>query len=101
MSLRAGPRARRRAAFDGVGLSLHGLSTDDRPRHALTLTLPCAGFMVVAGEPGIGGLHGARHSYHCGRCMSWVFTRPSGMDFINVCATMLDDARWFAPYVEV
>jgi hypothetical protein len=30
-----------------------------------------------------------------------MFTRPEGMDFfVNLRATMLDDARWFTPFVE-
>jgi len=33
--------------------------------------------------------------------MSWVFTRPPGMDwFVNVRASLLDDADLFAPYIE-
>lgn len=69
--------------------------------YALSLTLPNDGFAVTAGEPVIGGLHGPTRHFHCGFCMSWVFTRPSGMDFVNLRAPMLDDARWFAPFVEM
>jgi hypothetical protein len=30
-----------------------------------------------------------------------MFTRPHGMDqFVNLRATMLDDASWFAPFIE-
>ena len=30
-----------------------------------------------------------------------MFTRPEGMDaFVNVRATMLDDARWYEPFIE-
>jgi hypothetical protein len=33
--------------------------------------------------------------------MTWMFTRPVGMDwFINVRATMLDKHDWFEPFVE-
>jgi hypothetical protein len=33
--------------------------------------------------------------------MSWLFTRPEGMDwFVNLRATMLDDTHWFAPFIE-
>jgi hypothetical protein len=64
--------------------------------------IPSAGFEVTAGEPVIGGAHGDdTHHFHCPRCKSWLFTRPVGMDwFINIRPTMLDDTRWFAPFVE-
>lgn len=64
--------------------------------------IPTSGFEVTAGEPVISGVHGDDiHHYHCQRCKSWMFTRMAGMDwFINVRPTMLDDATWFAPFVE-
>ncbi|MBA2674738.1 GFA family protein [Ramlibacter sp.] len=69
---------------------------------SLTATIPSQGFEVTAGEPVIGGLHGATHHFFCPHCMSWMFTRPEGMDhFVNVRPTMLDDARWFRPFLEV
>jgi hypothetical protein len=70
---------------------------------SLTLTVPVEGFEVIAGEPAIGGLHGPQiHHHHCDRCKCWVFTKVDGLDFfVNLRATMLDDARWFAPFVEV
>jgi hypothetical protein len=69
--------------------------------YALTITLPLTGFKVTLGEPVIGGLHGPDvHHHHCGYCLSWVFTRPRSFEFINLRATMLDDARWFRPFVE-
>lgn len=67
-----------------------------------TLIVPEAGFAVIAGETVIGGLHGdmADH-HHCDWCKSWVFTRPrAALGFVNVRATLLDDARWFAPWME-
>jgi len=64
--------------------------------------IPTVGFEVTAGEPVIGGVHGNDiHHYHCPRCKSWIFTRMVGMDFfVNLRPTMLDDASWFAPFVE-
>ena len=67
-----------------------------------TLTVPSAGFALTQGEAVIGGLHGDDvHHYHCGHCKSWVFTRPGqDMGFVNVRATLLDEAGWFVPFVE-
>ena len=49
----------------------------------------------------MGGLHGASKHLFCGYCMTWLFTRPDGIDaFVNVRPTMLDDARWVAPFIE-
>jgi len=69
---------------------------------SLTLTIPAAGFAVLAGEPVIGGLHGSTRHYFCPHCMSWMFTRPAGMDeFVNLRPSMLDDHAWFVPFIEV
>ncbi|HEY0115142.1 MAG TPA: GFA family protein [Allosphingosinicella sp.] len=70
---------------------------------SLTLTVPAQGFALLQGEPVIGGLHGPdAHHHHCDRCKSWVFTRAEGLDFmVNVRATLLDEPRWFRPFVEV
>ena len=68
---------------------------------SLSAAIPSEGFAVVQGEPVIGGLHGASRHYFCPHCMSWMFTRPEGIDaFVNLRATMLDDARWFTPFIE-
>lgn len=59
------------------------------------------GFEVMQGEPVIGGLHGPTRHFFCPHCMSWLFTRPEGLDaFVNVRATLLDDARGFTPFIE-
>ena len=67
-----------------------------------SIAVPSDGFAVIAGETVIGGLHGEQaHHHHCDRCKSWLFTRVEpDMGFVNVRATMLDDARWFAPFIE-
>jgi hypothetical protein len=58
-------------------------------------------FKVTLGEPVIGGLHGATRHYFCAHCMSWLFTRPEGMEqVVNIRATMMDDARSFRPFLE-
>lgn len=68
---------------------------------SLTLTIPKTGFEVVSGTPVPGGLQKDIPHFHCPHCKSWVFTRPGDeYPFVNVRATMLDDATWFAPYVE-
>lgn len=68
---------------------------------SLSVAVPSEGFTITKGEPVIGGLHGASRHYFCPHCMSWMFTRPEGMGwFVNVRATMLDDPRWFTPFVE-
>ena len=68
---------------------------------SLSLLTPADGFTVTEGEPVIGGLHGATRHYFCPHCMSWMFTRPEGADaFVNVRATLLDDASWFEPFME-
>ena len=59
------------------------------------------GFKVTLGEPVIGGLHGATRHYFCAHCMSWLFTRPEGMeDFVNVRATMMEDVQSHSPFIE-
>ena len=68
---------------------------------SLSLAIPAEGFALLQGEPVIGGLHGATRHFHCPHCMSWMFTRPEGLDhFVNLRATMLDDATWVAPFIE-
>ncbi len=68
---------------------------------SLSVLYPSASFEVVQGEPVIGGLHGATRHFFCPHCMSWLFTRPEGMDeFVNVRTAMLEDPGRFPPYVE-
>lgn len=68
---------------------------------SLSAAIPSEGFAVTAGEPVIGGLHGANRHFFCPHCMSWMFTRPEGMDwFVNLRPTLLDDATWFVPFIE-
>ncbi|MCB1496410.1 MAG: GFA family protein [Bauldia sp.] len=68
---------------------------------SLSAAIPTEGFAVTAGEPVIGGLHGAARHYFCGHCMSWMFTRPDGIDFfVNLRPTMLADPGIFSPFIE-
>ena len=67
-----------------------------------TIIMPSSGFALIAGDTVMGGMHGEEvHHHHCDWCKSWVFTKPAAdMGFVNVRATMLDDATWFAPWME-
>ncbi|WP_027316903.1 GFA family protein [Microvirga flocculans] len=68
---------------------------------SLSAFYPSAAFRVLQGEPVIGGLHGPTRHFFCPHCMSWLFTRPEGLDdFVNVRTTMLDDAGRFVPFIE-
>ncbi len=68
---------------------------------SLSAAIPSDGFEVTEGEPVVGGLHGASKHYFCGWCMTWMFTRPEGIDwFVNLRPTMLDDAAWSTPFME-
>src|SRR5215217_7931802 len=69
--------------------------------YSLSAAIHADGFEVTQGEPVIGGLHGEHKHYFCGHCMSWLFTRPAGMDwFVNLRPTMLEDTSWFSPFIE-
>jgi hypothetical protein len=68
---------------------------------SLSTAVPTDGFAVIQGEPVIGGLHGASRHYFCPHCMSWMFTRPDGVDFlVNVRSTLLADAQTYSPFIE-
>jgi hypothetical protein len=58
-------------------------------------------FALVAGDPVLGGLRAQARHYFCPACMSWLYTRPAGMDaFVNVRATLLGDAAAYRPFIE-
>ena len=68
---------------------------------SLSSLFPIQAFSVTLGEPVIGGLHGGARHYFCEYCMSWLFTRPEGMeDFVNVRSTMLENSVEFTPFIE-
>jgi len=67
---------------------------------SLSLAIPAEGFEVTKGDTVLGGLSRDVHHF-CPACMTWMFTRPLGMDwFVNLRPTMLDDHGWFAPFIE-
>ena len=69
--------------------------------YSLSAAIPSEEFEITKGEPVIGGLHGASKHYFCGYCMTWMFTRPEGLDwFVNLRPAMLDDSAWLTPFIE-
>ena len=68
--------------------------------YSLSIAVPADGFEVTAGSPMLGGLNHDMH-FFCPECLSWMFTRPIGMDwFVNVRVPVLDDHHWVEPFVE-
>lgn len=84
-----------------VRLKISACQSMSASAYSLSAAIPSDGFEVTEGEPVIGGLHGASRHFFCPHCMSWMFTRPEGLDwFVNLRPTMLDDPGWFTPFVE-
>lgn len=68
---------------------------------SLSALIPASGFTVTQGCPVIGGMQGVDRHYFCPHCMSWLFTRPHGIDeFVNVRAALLDNASGYVPFME-
>ena len=68
---------------------------------SLSVAVPVAGFRVVEGDPVIGGLKGAAHHHFCPDCLTWMFSRPEGLEFmVNLRTTMLDDPTGLPPFIE-
>ncbi|MBW4485602.1 MAG: GFA family protein [Tildeniella torsiva UHER 1998/13D] len=68
---------------------------------SLSALYPSESFKITSGSPVIGGLHGATRHYFCGHCMSWLFTRPEGLDdFVNIRASLMENAQSFSPFIE-
>lgn len=68
---------------------------------SLTAMVAVDGFEVTKGETVIGGMRAPELAHHfCPNCMTWMFTRPVGMPFVNVRPTMFDDTEWFRPFME-
>ena len=69
---------------------------------SLSALYRAADFVVTQGEPVVGGARNADVTHYCcADCMSWLFTRPTGLpDFVNVRATMMDDCAAYTPFIE-
>ena len=68
---------------------------------SLSALIPASAFTVTQGCPVVGGMHGVDRHYFSPHCMSWLFTRPHGIDeFVNVRATMLENAEDYPPFME-
>jgi len=68
---------------------------------SLSALFAAGAFEVTAGEPVVGGMHAEPTHYHCPHCMSWMFTRMAeAAGFVNVRATLFDDAQGLEPYAE-
>ena len=68
---------------------------------SLSAAIPSEAFRVTGGDPVVGGLHGPSRHYFCSYCMSWLFTRPEGLDFfVAVRSMMLDERVWDTPFIE-
>ena len=67
-----------------------------------TLICPANAFVVLQGEPVLGGLRDPEQPhFFCASCMTWLFTKPAAFpDIVNVRATLFDDASWFSPFME-
>jgi hypothetical protein len=70
--------------------------------YSLSSLYPADRFSVKAGDTVRGGMKSGPNHQFCPSCMSWMYTVPEGMDgFVNVRATMFDDAAEHRPYVEM
>ena len=69
--------------------------------YSLSAAIPSEGFAVTAGAPVVAGASPEAGHHFCPDCMTWMFTRPAGMDFfVNVRPTMLEDTSWASPFIE-
>lgn len=79
----------------------HGCQRMTGSAFSLSAAIPTSSFTVTSGAPVVGGVRGAHRQLFCDDCKSWLYTQPAGVDFfVNVRPTLLDDARWFVPFVE-
>ena len=69
--------------------------------YSLSAAVPTPGFAVTEGEPVVAGATPEAGHHFCPDCMTWMFTRPQGIDFfVNVRPTMLQETGWYSPFIE-
>ena len=69
---------------------------------SLSSLYPAEAFEVRQGETVLGGLKGATRHYFCPSCLSWLFTRPEGLDaFVNVRSSLFAEPAAHRPYVDM
>lgn len=69
--------------------------------YSLSAAVPAHALVVVEGAPVPGGRSAEAGHFFCAACMTWMFTRPPGLeDFVNVRPSMFEDVSWFSPYIE-
>ena len=69
--------------------------------YSLSAAIPTEGFAVIEGEPVVAGASAEAGHHFCPDCMTWMFTRPAGLDFfVNVRPTMLEETGWYSPFIE-
>ncbi|AMK19372.1 MULTISPECIES: GFA family protein [Sphingobium] len=90
------------APWSETACHCHGCQKMTGSAFSTTLIMSSSAVELIAGETVIGGMHAKDvHHHHCDQCKSWIFTRPEAdIGFINVRATLVDDASWFAPWME-
>lgn len=71
--------------------------------YSLSLMLPESGFEVLEGETVLGGQHRAESRHHyCAHCKSWLYTTGDFLPgMVNFRPTMLEDAGWVVPFVDM
>ena len=69
--------------------------------YSLSAAIPTEGFAVIEGEPVVACANAEAGHHFCPDCMTWMFTRPAGLDFfVNVRPTMLEETGWYSPFIE-
>jgi hypothetical protein len=78
---------------------IHSQTAASASAFSLSAAIPSDAFLVIQGEPVIGGLHGPTRHFFCAYCMSWVFTRADGFDAIGDLRGLVfghdwEESRW-------
>jgi len=69
--------------------------------YSLSSLYPWEAFELTRGEPVLGGIKAGTRHYFCPSCLSWLYTRPEGMDdYVNIRSSLFDDAASHQPFME-